>query len=321
MFSTVTGVCSFLSEIVKILLAWLLSWRFTLLSNFCPVPSRVDVPPNQVFADVFVRKMRGGSQSSLVGTSDCNFYVLKLANNPQGRNTLFNEAFGSILARSLGLPIPDWQPIQVSRDFIARNPGLRFEMPEGVCAPAPGLHFGSKFVIGSQDEEVFEIVPRSWMERVEKPHLFVGMLLVDIWTENVDHRQVLFIEHATKRSLEVVFLDNGHMFRGPHGNRKLRNPRSCVYYLREIYARALESDAETWLRSIEALSETILWAMIQRVPQEWRTRALERDAIALLMQNQKDLRRRTKEVLEQLFSCRENESLFVDKQNGTSTGM
>jgi hypothetical protein len=197
--------------------------------------------------------MPGGSQSSLIGASDGNFFVLKLANNPQGPNTLFNEAFGAILARSLGLPVPEWQPIQVSRDFISRTPGLHFSIPEGVCAPAPGLHFGSKFMIGSQDEEVFEIVPKRWMERVEKPHLFLGMLLLDIWTENVDRRQVLFVERAANRGLEVVFFDHGHMFGGPHGDRELNRPQSCFYYVTQIYARAFDpGQAEKWLRSMKA---------------------------------------------------------------------
>jgi hypothetical protein len=266
--------------------------------------------------------MRGGSQSSLIGASDGNFFVLKLANNPQGPNTLFNEAFGAILAQSLGLPVPDWRPVQVSREFIARNPDLSFSIPEGVCAPAPGLHFGSKFVIGSQDEEVFEIVPSRWMERVEKPHLFAGMLLLDIWTENVDRRQVLFIERAENRCLEVVFFDNGHMFGGPHGDRKLRCPQSCAYYLQQIYAKAFDSGAtETWLRTIEDWTETILQAMIERVPQEWRTRSLERDTIARLMQNRKSLRRRAKTALEELLNCSENEPVLIDKQNGTSSQM
>jgi hypothetical protein len=293
-----------------------------LQNNNCLVPSRLYVPPTEVFADAFFRKMQGGSQSSLIGASDGNFFVLKLANNPQGPKTLFNEAFGTILVQSLGLPVPDWQPIQVSREFISRNPGLCFSTPEGVSAPVPGLHFGSKFVIGSQDEEVFEIVPSRWMERVKKPHLFAGMLLLDIWTENVDRRQVLFIERAANRGLEVVFFDNGHMFRGANANKKLKSPQSCAYYLRQIYARAFDPEpTEAWLRTIEGMSETILQAMIERVPQEWRTRTLERDTITLLMQNQKTLRCRAKEVVEELVNCVDNESLFTDKQNGISTRM
>jgi hypothetical protein len=266
--------------------------------------------------------MPGGSQSSLIGASDGNFFVLKLRNNPQGPNTIFNEAFGTILAQSLGLPVPDWQPIQVSREFITRNPGLGFSTPEGVSAPVAGLHFGSKFVIGSQDEEVFEIVPSRWMERVKKPHLFAGMLLLDIWTENVDRRQVLFIERAASRALEVVFIDNGHMFAGPHGDRRLKSPQSCVYYLRQIYARAFDSgETEPWLRCIEGLTDTTLQAMIERVPQEWRTRALEQDTIARLVQNQNTLRHRAKEALQGLANCSDNDPLVVDKQNGTSTRM
>ena len=220
-------------------------------------PTLPNVAPNQVFAEVFFRKMRGGSQSSLIGTSDGNFYVLKLANNPQGPNTLFNEAFGSILSHHLGLPVPEWHPMQVSSSFIATNPDLHFMLAEGVRTPSAGLHFGSKFVIASKDDEVYEIVPERWMQRVQKPHFFAGMLLLDIWTENVDRRQALFIERSANRALEAMFFDHGHMFRGPNGDKNLKSPHACLYYHRNIYRRALESgNIEAWLYCIENLTET-----------------------------------------------------------------
>jgi hypothetical protein len=293
-----------------------------LADHCCPVPNTLYSIPNPPFADVFFRKLRGGSQSSLIGASDGNFYVLKLANNPQGPNTLFNEAFGSLLSHHLGLPVPEWRPIQVSSSFIEVNPDLHFMLAEGTRAPSTGLHFGSKFVIGSKDAEVYEIVPERWMQRVQNPHFFAGMLLLDIWTENVDRRQALFIEGSANRSLDAMFFDHGHMFRGPHGTKRLKSPHACLYYHRTIYRRAFESgNVEAWLHCIEGLSETELQAMIEGVPLEWRSGVLERDTIELLMRNQQTLRQRAKEVTEELLNDEKMSSSVTDGQNERSIYM
>jgi hypothetical protein len=266
--------------------------------------------------------MRGGCQSSLIGASDGNFYVLKLANNPQGPNIVFNEAFGSILSHHLGLPVPEWCPIHVSSSFIAMNLDPRSMPTAGVHTQSAGLHFGSKFVIGSKGDEVYEIVPERWMQRVQNPHLFVGMLLLDIWTENVDRRQALFIERPANRLLEVVFLDHGHMFRGPNGNKRLKNASACLYYHRNIYCRAFEPrNVEAWLSRIEALTETMLRNLMERMPGEWHSRTFERDTIELLMRNQQRLRQRAKGVTEELLNDERFSSSVVCGQNERSNYM
>ena len=288
----------------------------------CLVPTASNVAPNQVFAEAFFRKMRGGSQSSLVGTSDGNFYVLKLANNPQGSNTLFNEAFGSILSHHLGLPVPEWRPIQVSSNFIATNQDLHFALPAGVRMPSAGLHFGSKFVIASKDDEVYEVVPERWMQRVQRPASFAGMLLLDIWAENVDRRQALFIERAANRALEVLFFDHGHMFRGPNGNKNLKNFHGCLYHHRNIYRRALESGAtQDWLCRIEGLTETTLWSLVERMPGEWYSQPLASDTIEFLMRNQQTLRQKVKDVVEELLRDGRPSSPTVHGENERSRYM
>jgi hypothetical protein len=253
----------------------------------------------KVVADMFVRKMNGGSQSSLVGASDGNFYVLKFAQNPQGLNTAFNEAFGSILAQHLGLPVPEWCPIEVSKGFIEENPWVCFESAERAYPPSPGLHFGSRFVIGTPEEEVYEIVPHGWMKRVRNPQFFAGMLLLDIWTQNLDRRQALFIERSNSRALDVVFFDHGHMF----GKKTLKNAQACLYYHRNTYRRVLESgDLENWISRIEAVDETMLRTMMEGVPREWRSRVLVGDTIALLTRSQETVRQKVNEIAGTLVS-------------------
>lgn len=249
--------------------------------------------------------MRGGSQSSLVGASNGKFYIVKFANSPQGPNLPFNEALGTILAQYLGLPTPDWRPLRITPRFIKANPDVCFVLEGGVtCQPAPGLHFGSEFVMGSDEKEVYEIVPEKWMHHLEEPELFAGMLLLDIWTENVDRRQAIFIDGAAEgRGLKAVFFDHGHMFQGSHGNKPLTNPLSCIYYHDRVYKGALQSPkVDSWLSQIDRLSEEMLRAMMERIPREWRYGTLEDNAIALLTRNRRFLRWKIKEVAEGLTS-------------------
>jgi hypothetical protein len=222
----------------------------------------------------------------------------------------------------LGLPVPEWRPIQVSSNFIATNQDLHFTVAAGVRMPRAGLHFGSKFVITSEDDEVYEIVPERWMQRVQKPDFFAGMLLLDIWTENLDRRQALFIERAANRALEVVFFDNGHMFRGPNGTKTSKSPHACLYYHRDIYRRALESEGiEDWLNCIENLTETMLWNAVERIPGEWYGTSRAADTIKILMRNQRTLRQKVKDLTEGLLSDERSSSSMVDEQNERSSYM
>ncbi|HEV2273322.1 MAG TPA: HipA family kinase [Acidobacteriaceae bacterium] len=263
------------------------------ITEFCLVPNVLRTRPRTAFADVFIRRMGGGGQSTLVGTSEGDFYVVKFANGPQGPNTIFNEAFGTILALHLGLPMPDWSPVYLSQSLIRRNAAFSFETGSGTRAVSPGLHFGSKFVLGSRDDEVYDVVPHTWMERLENAHFFAGALLLDLWAENVDLRQVLFLEGSESRTLSAIFIDQGHMFGGPFGNKRIKVDHSNLYYQRNIYKRAFDDGyVRNFLFRIEAMNENILQALLERVPLEWRTATLDQHAISLLLRNKEGLRTR-----------------------------
>ncbi len=267
------------------------------MNHSCLKSNSENHAPPHIVGDMFVRKMNGGSQSALIGASDGNFYVLKLANNPQGPNTLFNEACGTILSQYLGLPVPDWCPIYMDQEFILANPGLSFATETGSCAPSPGLHFGSRFLRVSPEDEVYEVVPHKWMGRVRNPQFFGGMFLLDVWAENVDRRQVFFIERSMSRALDVLFFDFGHMFSGPHGRKQLKSAKGCLYEHRNVYTTAFEAAAiEDWLQRIESLNESTLKALMDAVPREWCNSTIERDTISLLMRNQGGLKYRVNEV-------------------------
>ena len=89
-------------------------------------------------AAAFVRRMRGGAQSSLLRASDGKLYVVKLQGNPQGPNVLANEALGSWLTARLGLKTPDWSRIAIDDAFLDQNQQMWFETPSGRERPRAG---------------------------------------------------------------------------------------------------------------------------------------------------------------------------------------
>lgn len=264
-----------------------------------PVPSACYPRAEHLF-----RKMNGGSQALLVSASDSNFYILKSTESPQGPNVVFNEAFGSTLAEYLGLPTPLWRPIEVDGKFLAANPGFRFETERGIRTPRAGLYFGSRFIFAPTDGEIYETVPHGWVDRINNPALFVRMLLLDLWAENADCRQALFVENPSLRTLDVVFFDHGHMFGGPHGQEGKRAPEACLYRHRKIYQIALRSSGMVkWMtRQIESISKTQIQGMLAGLPIEWRNNETESGAINLLLRNQGNLRQRVDALTRQMLN-------------------
>lgn len=233
------------------------------------------IPPSAVR---FVRSMRGGAQCVLVECTDGAQYVVKSPNNPQGANVLFNEALGTELMRSLGLPVPDWRPIYISSDFLNTNPGAYFETSSGRSQKSPGLHFGSLYV-APEVSNVYEILPKSWLRRVVAREEFLRALVLDLWVCNRDRRQALFlpIEEGPGSPLRAVFFDNGHMFGGPEWTFNDQITRS-LYADLDIYDDLLEENCVwTAVNEVAAISMSTMIALTRHIPAEWLPRQARLD--------------------------------------------
>jgi|SRR6185437_79585 hypothetical protein len=224
-------------------------------------------------ATSFIRKMRGGSQSCLVQASDDHYYVVKLLGNPQGSTVLFSEAFGTLLMRETGLPVPKWCPIEISDEFIDRNPGLWFETSmSGHQRPPAGLHFGSRLVIPGNSENLYELLPRSWFGLIRNREDFIGVLLFDLWANQADNRQAIFIQNVVDRSIKAIFIDQGCLFKA--GNDHQPNSAKALYLDSLIYTNLdIDSIISIW----EARFLSFDWEKIKSVaasgaiPAQWYT--------------------------------------------------
>ena len=218
------------------------------------------------FVTHYIRNLRGGSQPILAQASDGHTYVIKFANNLQGPNLLFNESAGSELYHACGLPVPAWRPLNVSDDFLNKNPDCWMETPEGRLRPTSGLCFGSRF-LGEKGKRVLEILPRSGFKRIRNQASFWLAWLIDVCAEHVDNRQAIF-EEDTDGWLDACFVDFGHFFGGPRADLK-RYFGASRYLDERIYSAVSSEILLGFQAALDALDVDILRKRIDAIPADW----------------------------------------------------
>ena len=230
----------------------------------------------------FIRKMRGGSQCSLIEASDGLQYVVKWKNNPQGSQIVLNEALGTLLYQQVGLATPPCAAMEIADDFIDANRGMWFESRRDLIRPTAGLHFAS-LCLGTGTQTVYEVLPGSWFTRIQDRSSFLGALVADVWSEHVDSRQALFLQDNGERFLSAVYIDHGHMFGGPDGAQVARL-RACFYLDMRIYSGlGLVDGIGYWTERIKGCGETIIADAVSAVPEEWMSTSVERIVDRLLI--------------------------------------
>jgi hypothetical protein len=212
-----------------------------------------------------IAKMSGGSQSHLLRCTD-GFYVVKFQNNPQGTRTLVNELICANLAALLKLPVPVGKIIEVSQELIALH-GISTEYPTGRTLCTSGSCFGSRHP--GNRTLIFTRLPKDRMRDVENLNDFAGILLFDLWTSNLDAREILFIRKPDKWKMHANMIDNGRCFRGfrwNFGDIHRSVPQPNLHYF--SWVTGIES-FEPWLTRIEDFAENAVADAWEAVPPEW----------------------------------------------------
>jgi HipA-like kinase len=234
-----------------------------------------------VSARKFFYKLCGSSQPSIIEASDGSFYVVKFNGFP-GHRSLANEIMGTELIRSIGLPAPDWVAIEISDSFIDENPGLWFCKADSFIKPLPGLHFGSRLIETSEDQCTYQMIPHSWLDRIENRADFLGVLVLDLWANNCDRRQTVFLRDAQNR-LHATFIDNDFMFGGKFGF-EITCPRRAMVYDLDLY-RGLwgKESVQKWIRIIDGIGENAIRQIAGGMPDEWADEDLRLDIVEQLI--------------------------------------
>ncbi len=228
----------------------------------------------RVWALRFIRKLRGGSQPILVEASDGLLYVVKFLNNLQGPNLPFNDALGTELFRSAGLPAPRWCLVHISAEFLDKNPECWMETQSGRQRPAPGWCFGSQF-LSLRPRGLFEILPKRSFIRVQNRSDFWTAWVLDVFCGHADNRQAIFVQ-GDSGWLQAFFIDHGHLFGGANGTASPSFLASRFLDSR-IYIEPTEELADYIQRAIQSIDLAVLAAMADSLPDEWKlTTALSR---------------------------------------------
>jgi hypothetical protein len=217
----------------------------------------------------FVRAMRGGAQSKLVLGSNRQLYVVKFQNNPQHRRILINEMVGAKLARLLGLPVPETRPIAVSDALIRSDARFALEYPHGTVPCQAGLQFGSRYVVAPSAGQAFDLAPKMLLGRMDNAESFLGALVFDKWTANIDWRQVVVWKRFGDDLYHVTLVDQGGCFGGGRWtffdiSTLGFSPSTSVYGMVHGW-----DSFEPWLTRLESLPEQDIWTCTSGVPTEW----------------------------------------------------
>jgi hypothetical protein len=213
--------------------------------------------PQPILVERVLRSMPG-SAGALLALCDDKHYVIKCAKNPQGPNVLANELIGSALMDAFALP--------AARSLYARySPSARcpFDHSEN------DLHFASELLRPSSEGRSYSFLPSSFVSRISNRPDFIGALVFDIWAGSTDVRQAIYIEDVKSRTFKAVFIDNGHLFGGPHWEFTLR-PGIAICLDLNVYTDLFDPGLiETWIARIETTAPQILSGLMSAVPDQW----------------------------------------------------
>lgn len=246
------------------MVAVLLPWNDVMISALNPTEGAL---PSAVS---FVSRLRGATQPVIVLTTGLKFCVAKFRDFT-GRHGLLAEAVGAGILSAMGLPVPKWTPIRFTDEFLDEHPKAWLPNAPGrrVIRPRAGLHFGSRLMTSANGEEPYPIIPTSWVPKVENRRDFVGVLLADLWMNNCDRRQAVYVADVSQERLRAVFIDNDWAFGGYRGDEKTTPRRAMIPFAGFYDGLWTEANLDFWKKRLARVDETRLDAIFDAVPGEW----------------------------------------------------
>jgi hypothetical protein len=200
-----------------------------------------------------------------------------------GPQTGMKEVVGTELMARMGLPVPRWSAILVTDEFLDRFPEVWMERSDGGWVrPEAGLHFGSSLTLSANGLPTYQVIPRSWHDRVANRRDFVGALLADLWMNNCDRRQCLFLTEGG--SLRARFIDHDCCLGGFNGE-GVTTARQLTMPSPELFRDVLdESVVAEWMDKVDGLGADVLERIVEEIPAEWAdAAAMERTREQLAM--------------------------------------
>jgi hypothetical protein len=232
----------------------------------------------EVTATTLIRKMRGAAQAHLLECDDGHFYVVKFQNNPQHRRILINEWLACSLLAYLGISTPKIAVVNLSAEFLIRNPGVHIQLHSRRLAVEPGKHFGSLYRGKTSDAIIYDFMPDVLHGKVTNWTDFLGAIVLDKWTGNVDARQAIFTRPVTLRASKPGYesrhflasmIDQGYAF-GGHEWKFMDSPFNGLYIATSVYRHVRSrDDFQPWLDRVVNFPKEVLDNARSQIPSEW----------------------------------------------------
>src|SRR5208337_1637920 len=146
-----------------------------------------------------IRKLRGGAQSHLIECADGRFYAVKFRNNPQPRRILVNEWISAVFLKYLQITTPETAIVDLSPEFLGKNPDVHIQLGSKKVGIEPGWHFGSAYPGHPDRVAVYDFIPDLLLDKVVNLADFLGVLVFDKWAGNADSRQSIFYRARLKQ--------------------------------------------------------------------------------------------------------------------------
>ena len=228
-----------------------------------------------------IRKLRGGAQSHLIECADGRFYAVKFRNNPQHRRILVNEWISAVFLKYLQITTPETAIVDLTPEFLAKNPDVHIQLGSRKVAIEPGWHFGSAYQGDPDRVAVYDFIPDLLLDKVVNLADFLGVLVFDKWAGNADSRQSIFYrarlkqwvsggdEYLTRTGFVANMMDHGYVFDGPHWT-FADSPLQGLYFRPIVYEKVRSwNDFQPWLDRVVHFPEEVVDDALKQLPPQW----------------------------------------------------
>ena len=171
---------------------------------------------------------------------------------------------------------------RLSEEFLAETPEVHIQLGHKRDPRwRPGWHFGSCFPGDPNTVAVYDFVPDTLLEQVENLNEFLGILVFDKWTANVDSRQSIFRpcpppriragipDHPLRTGFMALMMDHGYVFNGPHWDYP-DSPLQGLYFRPMVYEKVKGwDDFQPWLDRVIYFPESVVDEACRSIPPEW----------------------------------------------------
>lgn len=223
-----------------------------------------------------IRVLANSRNRLLVSATDGHLYILKLYD----QQSRLREALGTELASAIGLKVPAWRPIWLSKDFIHEHILIWDKLP------AEGYYFGSRQVGISPGEMAVDVLPGNWQAKIENRGDFVGSLLFDYWTNSKSPRQAIYFRRSSSEGFTAMFIGFRYVL-GIHNDHTRENIDRRHADKRLYDGQWNELVFNDWQRRICSMEKQTLQKILVQLPLEWMKTVEPNQIIAQLLGRKK----------------------------------